>query len=250
MSRVFFKIKVCGKKSHRDAFLDGFLHMNPLGFFRRHEEGAEANIADRHEGTVSLLQPGQFVMTITSDLLPEGEYTIPAQDLAGPSVIQYDGHNTWNVLCLYAVHERGYTFNLDGDFDRFVDAQMMDSEVDGLGDYAAVVIDTAAFQQRILQVIRANGFSFVAGLVEYYNPSTFHGIFDNTLALLKKRDDYSHQQEYRFAIDRNVHEEAPFTLQVGSLRDIAIGCRTSEVNTIIRDYLLQLRFQGVFERTK
>ncbi|MBB6289785.1 MULTISPECIES: hypothetical protein [unclassified Pseudomonas] len=246
MSRVFFNLKVCGKESHREAFLDGFLHMNPLGFFRKYEEGAVANIADRHEATVSLLQPGQFTMKITSELLPGGEYTIPAEDLAGPSVIQYDAHNTMNVLCLYAVHERGCTFESEDDFERFVEAQMLKPEVDGLGDYAAVVLDTAAFQQRVLQVIRTNGFRAVAGLVDYYDPSTFHGSFDNTQALLKKRSEFSHQREYRFAVDRDVHEEAPYTLSVGSLRDIAIGCRTSEVNELIRNYLHQMKAQGVF----
>lgn len=246
MSRVFFNIKVCEKEQYREAFLDGFLHMNPLGFFRRYTEGAVANIADRHEGTISLLQPGQFTMTITCDDLPDWQYTVPEEDLAGPSIIQYDGHNAQNVLCMYAVHERGHTFASEDDFERFVDAQMMKPEVDELGGYASVVVDTGAFQKRVLHAIRSKGFGAVAGLVDYYDPSTFNGSFDKEQAVLKKRDDYSHQREYRFALDRGVHEEAPYTLPVGSLRDIAIGCRTSEVNDLIRGYLHQMKAQGVF----
>jgi hypothetical protein len=246
MNRIFFQVKVCGEEAHREGFLDGSLYMNTLGFFRRYQERVEANIGDRHEGTISLLQPGQFTMTLTRDDLPDWEYTIPAEDLAGPSVIQFDGHDSLNVLCLYAVHERGCIFGSDEAFERFVEAQMMKPEVDDLGDFAAVVVDTGAFQKRVLQAIRKEGYGVIAGLVDYYDPLTFHGSFDEAQAVLKKRDDYSHQREYRFALDRGVQEESVYTLPVGSLRDIAIGCRTSEVNDLIRHFLHQMKAQGVF----
>jgi hypothetical protein len=246
MSRIFFQVKVCGEEAHREGFLDGLLYMNTLGFFRRYQEQAEANIGDRHEGTISLLQPGQSTMTLTCDGLPDWEYTIPAEDFAGPSVIQFDGHNPLNVLCLYAVHERGCTFESDEAFERFVEAQMMKPEVDDLGDYAAVVVDTRAFQKRVLGEIHSRGFGAVAGLVDYYDPLTFNGSFDKAQAVLKKRDNYAHQREYRFALDRGNEVEEAFTLPVGSLRDIAIGCRTSEVNDLIRGFLHQMKAQGMF----
>lgn len=246
MARVFFNVKVCSQEKYRDAFIDGFLHMSPLGYFRRLEEGAVANIADRHEGTVALFQPGQFTMTWTSDALPGGQYTVPVEDFAGPVVIQHDEHNPLNVLCLYAIHERGHTFESDDDFDRFVEAQLLKPEVDGLGDFAAFVVDTKRFGERVHQAIQLHGFGATAGLVEYYDPETYHGQFDQRQAVLKKRAEYSHQREYRFAVDRGVAEEEAYTLEVGSLRDIAVACRTSEVNGLIRDYLHQMRAQGVF----
>jgi|GEM_PF-696358 len=246
MSRVFFSVKVCGEELHREGFLDGRLYMNPLSFFRKYEEGAVANIADRHEGTVSLFQPGQFTMTLSRDDLSGWNYTIPAEDFAGPTIIQHDGHNALNVLCLYAVHERGHVFESDEDFESFVESQMMKPEVDDLGDYAAVVFDTGAFQKRVLQAIRKKGFAAIAGLVDYYDPATFNGTFDDAQAVLKKRVEYSHQREYRFAMDRGVSEEVAYTLEVGSLRDIAMGCRTTEVNELVRGFLHQLRAQGVF----
>ncbi|MBU6959675.1 hypothetical protein KRR23_18290 [Pseudomonas sp. CVAP len=82
--------------------------------------------------------------------------------------------------------------------------------------------------------------------MDYYDPSTFHGSFDDKRAVFNKRDVYSHQREYRFAIDRGVEEEARYTLNVGSLRDICLGCRTSDVNKLIRAYLYQMKAQGVF----
>lgn len=246
MSRVFFNIKVCGAEEFREAFLDGRLYMNTLGYFRRYEEGTAANIADRHEGTISLMQPGQFSMTFTREDLPGWSHTIPEEDLAGPSVIQYNKHDLLNVFCVYAVHERGHTFASDDDFERFVEAQMMKPEVDDLGAYAAVVVDTKAFQERVFHAIQAKGFKAVAALVEYYDPSTFHGTFDDSQAVLKKRGEYSHQREYRFALDRGVEVEGAYTLDVGSLRDIAVGCKTSEVNDLIRDYIYQMKAQGVF----
>lgn len=239
MSRIFFNIKVCGEEAHRDGFLDGNLFMNTLGFFRQYEEDEAANIGDRHEATVSLLQPGQFTMTI-------GDYTIPAEDLAGPSVIQYNGHSSLNLFCLYAVHERGHTFDTEEKFENFVNAQMMKPEVDGLGEYAAVVVNTKAFQERVTQAIKRENFKAMASLVDYYDPTTYNGTFDADRAVFNKRDTYSHQREYRFAIDRGVDEEARYTLSVGSLRDICVGCRTSEVNELIRSYLYQMRAQGIF----
>lgn len=185
-------------------------------------------------------------MTIKSDGLPGGQLTIPAEDLVGPTFLQDNKLDTFNVFCVYAVHERGHTFASEKDFERFVDLQMMEPEVGGLGDYAAVVVVTKAFQERVLNAIKAEGFKAVAGLVDYYDPSVFNGAFGDAEAVLRKRAEYSHQREYRYALDRSVHAEAPFTLDVGSLRDIAIGCRTSEVNDHIRDYLHQMKAHGVF----
>lgn len=239
MNRVFFTIKVCGQEEHRDGFIEGHLFMNRLSYFRQYEEAETANIGDRHEATVMLLQPGQFTMTI-------GDYTIPAEDMAGPSVLQHNGHNSLNLLCLYAVNERGHSFCSEGDFECFVEAQMMKPEVDGLGDYAAIVVNTKAFQERVFQAIRRQGFKGMASLVDYYNPLTFNGSFDTDRAVFNKRDTYSHQREYRFAIDRGVDEEAAYTLEVGSLQDICVKCHTSEVNELIRAYLYQMKGQGVF----
>lgn len=250
MNRVFLMVKVCGKEHHRDAFLEGHLHMNTLSYFRKYEESATGNIGDRHEATVALLQPGQSTITLVHDDLPGGEYTIPAEDLAGPSVIQHNAHDPMNVLCLYAAHERGLSPSLEEDFEAFVMAQMMRPEVDGLGEYAALIFDTKAFQQRVLDAIRAGNFRAVAGLVDYYDPATFNGTFDHVQAVLKKRAEFAHQREYRFAVERDVLEEKPFTLDVGSLRDIALSCRVSEVNQLIRDILYQWRSQGVFEQHK
>lgn len=246
MSRVFLSIKVCAQEVFRERFLDGHLYMNSLGYFRRYEEGASANIADQHEGTSMLLQPGQFTMTISGDGIPGGQFTFPAEDLAGPAVIHHSKYDLLNVFCVYAVHEGGHTFVSDTDFERFVDSQMMKSEVGELGGYAAVVSDSKVFHERVVHAIREEGFRGVAGLVDYYDPSTFHGVFDDEQAVLKKRITYSHQREYRYALDRGVGVEDPYTLEVGSLRDIAIGCRTSEVNGLIRDILYQMRAQGVF----
>lgn len=244
MTRIFFNIKVCKTERYREDFLDGSLYMNTLGFFRRYNEEAVANVADRYEGTISLQQPGRHTITFTRHDLPDCQYTIA--DFAGPSVIQYRGHNHLNVLCLFAVHEKGHTFGSDDHFENFVDAQMLKPEVDDLGEYAAIVFDTGAFQKKVFEAIRSNDFGAFSGLVDYYDAATFHGSFDQAQAVFKKRNEYAHQREYRIALDRQALEEAPYTLSVGSLRDIAIGCRTSEVNDLIRGYLHQLRAQGVF----
>lgn len=239
-------IKVCSKEVYREQFLDGHLRMNALGYFRRYEEGVTANIADRYEGTSILLQPGQFTLTVSGEGLPGGKFTFLEEDLAGPMVIQNNTYDLLNVLCVYALSERGHTIVSEEDFERFVDAQMMSPEVGELGGYAAIVVDSKAFQERVVHTVRELGFKGFSGLVEYYDPASFNGEFEGVQAVLRKRAEYSHQREYRYVLDRGVDVEGVYTLSVGSLRDIAIGCRTSEVNGFIRDFLHQMKAQGVF----
>lgn len=239
MSRIFFSVKVCSKEAHRDAFLDGNLHMNTLGYFKGYEESAAANVGDRHEATETLLQPGGFTMTL-------GDFTVNQADLAGPAVIQRNAHNLLNVLCLYSVHDREFPIVDSDTFEAFVDAQMMQPEVDDLGIFAAVVVNGKEFQQRVLDAIRRENFDGWAGLVDYYDPATFHGSFEAERVAFNKRKSYSHQREYRFVIYRGLEMEQAYTLQVGSLRDICVACSTSEVNELIRSYLYQMQEQGLF----
>jgi hypothetical protein len=63
--------------------------------------------------------------------------------------------------------------------------------------------------------------------VNYYDPDTFSGSFDDLDALFAKRDEYSHQKEYRISIDTGVDA---ITLDIG---DIAILVNTSNLNNLL-----------------
>jgi len=252
MNRIIFSVKVCEKEKYREDFLDGNLHMNTLGYFRRYEDSREGNVGDPHEAAVWVLQPGQFTMTINVNE-PLGlirEFTIPAEDIAAPTILQYEGHNNLNLFCMYAVHDGEFTSASEQDFERFVEAQMLRPEVDGLGDFAAIIVKTKDFQDRVFhalrQALQRDGLRYMAGLVSYYDPATFHGQFDEDRAVFNKRSTFAHQREYRFALDRGSNKGEAIKLSVGSLRDICIACRTEEVNEKLRDFLYQLRAQGVF----
>lgn len=246
MDRIIFSVKVCDKEEYREDFLDGNLYMNSLGYFRRYEDSREGNVGDPHEAAVWVLQPGQFTMTINEPTGTIGEFTIPAEDMAAPTILQHKKHDTLNLLCMYAVHDGGFTSASEQDFERFVEAQMLRPEVDGLGGFAAIVIKTKDFQDRVFHALRRDDHRYMAGLVSYYDPATFHGQFDEDRAAFNKRSTFAHQREYRFALDREVDKEEAIKLSVGTLRDICIACRTEEVNGMLRDFLYQLRAQGEF----
>ncbi|PWY39839.1 hypothetical protein DK261_19485 [Pseudomonas sp. RW409] len=110
-----------------------------------------------------------------------------------------------------------------------------------------MIVNARAFQERVIAAIKRENFDATAGLVSYYDAATFNGNFADEKIPFNKRDSYQHQREYRIALDRPDADGGPFTLEVGSLRDICAICPTSEINPLVEDCLQQLYRQGVFD---
>lgn len=240
MNKIYCFVKLFQSESHREDFLSGNLYMNTLKFFKGYEEQEESNVGDKHEAPMAWLQPGQFIMKLDGVELPE-------EDGAGPMLIQNNAHDRLNVLCLYSIHDCDIPNMKQDGFESFVEKQMLSDQAEKLGKFSVVITNTCQFSAKVLDGIRRLNVDGWAGLVDYYDSETFHGIFDKSRAAFNKRDSYEHQREYRFAIDRENDEDKPFTLEVGSLRDICTPMPTSAVNEALRASLHHLRQKGIFE---
>ena len=60
------------------------------------------------------------------------------------------------------------------------------------------------------------------GLVEYYDPETFHGNFGGVQALFRKQQHDSYQREFRFLINAGLRGDSPLWLDIGSISDITL----------------------------
>ena len=84
--------------------------------------------------------------------------------------------------------------------------------------------------KRVKTAITTKGYRLRSGLVKYYNAETFHGHFDGIDAIFRKRDEYQHQREYRFAIDTLVTGTEPINLEIGDISDITMRCNAADIN--------------------
>ena len=64
--------------------------------------------------------------------------------------------------------------------------------------------------------------------VDYYDPGSYHGAMSLTEAVFRKQDRYRYQNEFRFVIRTQRAGAEPVILEIGDIRDIALGVRTTE----------------------
>ncbi|KAL0630474.1 hypothetical protein Q9L58_010679 [Maublancomyces gigas] len=103
-------------------------------------------------------------------------------------------------------------------------------EMLSLGEHAVVIIKVEEFISKVSNAARSEGYSSWRGLVEYFDPETFHGSFGEIESVFQKRDIYSYQKEFRFVFDSN-KPEGTKTLHAGPLDGIAFKFRTGEFNS-------------------
>ena len=149
--------------------------------------------------------------------------------------IQMDWVSDLNVFCLHAAHS--------GDLDL---ASLSNDNVEALrqeltipkkclclGKYAVVVMNVPEFINRMRSFARAKNYPGIKwGLVEYYDPETFHGNFPDEEAAFRKQKDYSYQREFRFAINSGSSGEKTQSLimNIGDISDITLQLESSELN--------------------
>lgn len=214
MQRIYFFVKTFTEPDHAEQFLDGTLYMRPLEYFVNLEErnNSYAGRADPLEGMQAHLQPSNIQVMING-------IEIPSADLVAPVVIRQN--LTQNIFCLHASHvDETQKFSTLNEFESHL---RIPEENIFLGQYSVIITDVEEFFNRIKTAVITQNISMRRGLVKYqdYDPSTFHGYFSKENALFEKHNRFSHQREYRIAIDRNSQEASLFILNIGKLRDIA-----------------------------
>lgn len=221
---IFFLVKIFDKKEYALDFMQGKMFANRLSYFRRLDEKQEANRGDKHEAVVSWVQPEDANLTING---------IHITQLAGPISIQMNRHDHLNIYCMYAGHSGEFESLTEENLRDFKKHLEISEDCVKLGKYAVVVTQYMTFIDRVSNAVRSNNYGLRAGLVDYYDPNTFTGSFNEVDAVFKKRNEFSHQKEFRFAFDTGVSGDNSLILDIGDITDITTLCNVEELNELL-----------------
>ena len=224
MSVIFFLVKFFDDDAHAEDFVRGRVYANTLKLFKTLEGTDDSERADRHEGTIAWLQPGQGQFELNGMDITD--------DLAGPVQFQRSWLDHLHIFCMHAVHsgELDMATLSNENIGELQEQLLIPDECRGLGDHAVVVNDVPEFMGRMEAAAEANRYRMSRGLVSYYDPESFHGAFRDVESIFQKQDRHAHQREFRFVIDNGLAGDAPLILEVGDLRDITQRLAFAELN--------------------
>jgi len=193
-----------GWREHMETLRNGILYMKPLSFFAALEDDPARG--DPYEGTDTILQPcdiGEF--TIEPNIPGMEKFTVPSSDLAGPVRIALNRTSQCNLFCMFSLRKP-------------VEGPMFPPPHQWFGDSFVLFTNTPEFLSRVVKAATAQGLKIEARPVEYYDAAKYSG----KIGRFRKQAVYSHQHEYRIAIEPGTKDALLF--DVGDLSDI-----TSEV---------------------
>lgn len=224
---IYYFVKIFSEPSHSDQFFDGLLYMNALEYFVRLEESESTLRGDRHEAVSAWLQPNEIQIEING-------IRIDSADLAGPVSLQPTHHLAKNIFCMHAGYIGGNGPSEFATTIEFEQAIKIPQKNISLGQCSAVITNVQKFLQRVKTAAEKQNVSLRGQLVNYYDPSTFHGHFAEETTPFSKQIRFSHQREYRLVANRQASEASPYILDIGSLRDIAHMMSIETINANIR----------------
>jgi hypothetical protein len=227
----FFPAK---RNEYAEQFIRGKLFMNRLSYFQNVELAQER--ADRYEATAIWWQPNNLSIQFKD----HPELNIGPQDLGAPVSITFDHHGDLHIFCMSAMHTGEFEY-VDGKFECRTDddahrlrEQLAFSErCLKLGD-VAVVVNAGEFMLRVKRAIDKKRFKFASTLVEYYDPTTYHGKFRYEEIPFRKRIEFTHEREYRIVIDSKTKGEDALELEIGDISDISAKMAAKNLNNEFR----------------
>lgn len=227
--RILAFVRFFKEEAHRDMFLRGELYMNRLKCFKDYEENAEGNVGDKHEAVTHWLQPSEVVVSIGD---PDTGEMIEIEGISAPIRVQNLIFDNYHVYCLFAVY-----FDQDDSFENlegFAQKILPDVRAGDLGDYCSI-INAVSFLERLEKGFQKDSEACVdagRGLVEYFDPETFSGSFTGQEAIMRKKNCYAHQREYRFFTYNGTNGTDSRVLKIGDLSDITTNLHKSELSGI------------------
>lgn len=222
--RILFLVKVFGDEVHARAFMDGELFARRLSYFKG-LDGSDIR-RDEDEGAVMLQREGG-VLELTAKNPETGEILssirIPGSQLAAPLTIRPGWANHINLFCMYAGHS-GDTDNIADSTAEHFQRQLTIPEgvLERFGEHAVVIYNAKEFFRRVALGAKQMGYGIKGQLVTYYDavagmPATLP--YED--AVFAKRNEYSHEREFRIVIDTGNVGTSPVTLFIGGISDIA-----------------------------
>lgn len=238
--KVGILFKIFSREDYKEGFLDGRLYMNTIDYFRNYEEKIEGNISDKHEALSGWLRPHDAIITLKFN---GKEYTFNPGDLAAPTTLSLLKHDHANVYCMSHLHSHDIDMSCvskDEEEERLLREYFtLPEESENLGEYLVFIQNPKEFLERAKLAIhklieKDEVYAYHARQVTYYDENdTSLTLIDDMDAPFYKQSKYSHQSEFRLCLHRHKSTNEPFTLDIGSIRDIATEIRTEEFNSLI-----------------
>lgn len=237
--KVGILFKVFSREDYKEGFLDGRLYMNTIDYFRKYEEKLEGNISDKHEALTGWLRPHDVIITLEVN---GEEYTLNQEDLAAPTTISLLKHDHANVYCMTQLHSHDIDMScVKGEEEERLLREYftLPEESENLGEYLVIIQNPTEFLERVKRAVhklveKDEVYAYHARQVTYYNENDTSLTLNNDMdAPFYKQSKYSHQSEFRLCLHRDNPNNEPFTLDIGSIRDIATEIRTEEFNSLI-----------------
>ena len=222
---ILFLIKFFNKPEHARKFSQGHLHMKKLSWFKRHEneDNNDSGRIDTDEATSSLLQPGKGILTLNDMVIEDAQIKI-----------QMDWLNDLHVFCLHAAHTGDLDFitlQAEHDVETLRKQLVVPQKCLSLGNYAVVVKNVGEFVNRIDATLFSKHYLFIRKLVQYYDPTSFHGSFSDDQSVFWKQKRFAYQREFRYAINAGGSVDNILDLDVGDLSDITLHLNTKDLNS-------------------
>ena len=216
-----FFVKFYEEALWADDFTRGELLCRTVREIKELEDNSNSGRADKDEGTIAWLQPGQGYLEINGRDL--------TADLAGATQIQRQWLDDVHLFCVYAADLGNFDLRTK-DIEGLRQQLLVSEGAHTLGEHAVVVREIPEFVRRVKSAARAKGYGVASGSVRYYDPESFHGNFRDVEALFWKQVRYRHQREYRFAIWTGKQSTTHMFLEIGDISDITIRYKTTELN--------------------
>ena len=226
---IFFLAKFFEKEKYANDFMNGRLYANRLSFFKRIEDDGGANRGDKHEGTMVWGQPGLAQIEINGHNI--------SNDLAGPVSLSSNRLDQFNLVCLYAGNTKDYSPVPKPEISKIRSQLLISRECEQFGKYAVLIKDGPEFLNRVKRAAKSKNYREAHGLVEYYNPDTFHGNFPGISGAFMKQDKYRYQREYRIVIETGSTGISPIVLDIEGLSDITMQSNIREINQNLQVHL-------------
>jgi hypothetical protein len=230
---ILYLVKFYDDEEHADQLIKGRLFFRRLSCFKKMEETKDDGRADRHEATAVWLQPDR----VSIQFKDYPHLNISPENLAGPVSISFDHHSHLHIFWTSAMHTGEFEF-IDGliefyEEDRDKLTKQLELDSSKLGKFA-VVIKAGEFIRRVKSAIEGKGYTFNSGLVDYYDPTSRHGEFPLNEVPFWKMKKFSHQKEYRIAVDTHTTGEDPRFIEINDISDISAKMDAANVNGLFK----------------
>ncbi len=224
MPTTFLLVKFFDTPDHADAFENGLVYMNRLGYFKTIENEYQDSTGrkDRNEGTTGWLQPGQGILDINGVRIQDAQIQIQKHWL-----------DDLHVFCMHAMHSGDLDLDrlaATNDVERLRRQLRVPPQCVALGNNAVVIKDVSAFVRRVTRAALAKTFRLKCGLVKYYDPETFHGLFNDEDSVFWKQNHYKFQREFRVAINTGTGGNNSEIMDIGDIGDITLRLKSTELN--------------------